>query len=144
MKSLPGSYTMWLLEKRQHLLATVNGHRLIYTCTIKFLLAVLASCLSAQGVSQSHTTPPAVRSSFLRNVQHRLLSANQLKKLYIIPRPKEGDICLLFNRGQYSFPVCKFCHMCLYCSGRHPASQCKGKGLGKSTGAKPFRAAREQ
>ena len=44
------------------------------------------------------------------------------------PRQKwdrEGDKCRLFNVEECTYEVCKYRHMCMICSGRHPAIRCQ-------------------
>ena len=55
--------------------------------------------------------------------------------------PNSG-ICYDFNnKGECSYgAMCKYCHMCLQCSGRHPACHCQ-KGW-RSAGRKPFAASK--
>ena len=45
-----------------------------------------------------------------------------------MPYRARADLCFKFNRdGSCPYQICKFRHLCLKCSGRHPDSQCPGE-----------------
>lgn len=94
MKNRPGSYTMWLLEKKQLLLATVNGCILTYVHPYNQVFTGQARQLTLCSKCESvlHDTTNCPEQPQLQSAQNALSQPTRKT------RPKESNICLLFNR----------------------------------------------